>query len=504
MTENRLSDVLARIALDPAFAEHARVDPQAVADEYGLDAKAVATLESLSVTAAADGPTPLAERLSRSSLFFGGSLAAAGDVHDADAGSGEILCDGLSPADGQASGKSVDLPGIGVNDLGSPDAHDYYGPAGGHSLLDGGGKPRIIGPEGPADIIGPAGPRAGTAADGLREPGALDKDVLIPGGLEDRPGGPGQGIPGFDGPGGPGHGIPGFDGPGGPGQGIPGFDGPGGPGHGIPGFDGPGGPGQGIPGFDGPGGPVHGLTGFEGPGGPGQGIPGFDGPGGPGIDDSNGIPGGVGIDGEHVAIPNDTGLASGDHGAVVDQWKTPYEFADGTHTAVSSEFADGHRMTVEYGPHGEVVGQYDTDVFAHGHHDHSEHGSGAGGDSTGHQGTTTAHPSSAEEGPKRRPRSPAAPRAAAPRAAAPRARHLGRRHLGRRHLGRRHLGRRHLGRRHLGRRHLGRRHHGRRHHGTARTARRRSACSRQGSRRRWRGRCRPEPRASGRRGGRRP
>ncbi|MDT4940912.1 MAG: hypothetical protein QOJ34_1001, partial [Pseudonocardiales bacterium] len=50
MTGNRLPDLLAKIALDPAFAEYARTNPKAVADEYGLDAKAVATLESLSVS----------------------------------------------------------------------------------------------------------------------------------------------------------------------------------------------------------------------------------------------------------------------------------------------------------------------------------------------------------------------------------------------------------------------------------------------------------------------
>src|SRR4051812_41743957 len=176
MTDNRLPDLLAKIAIDPAFAEHARKNPKAVADEYGLDAKAVSMLESLTVSDAADGPAPLAERLSRSSLFFGGSLAAAGDVHTADAGDAAI-------------------------------------PAGGRSLLDpGAGKGGIIGPEGPGDIGVPhgvvtpgdgLGGPAGPGIPGTTGPGGINVDGLLgdgPGGFGDKLGGlGGQGLPGVDG-----------------------------------------------------------------------------------------------------------------------------------------------------------------------------------------------------------------------------------------------------------------------------------------------------------------
>lgn len=89
-----LPDLLARIAVDADFAAFARLHPEQVAQQYGLDSAAVAMLQSVDHAGDAgsgEGPGVLGERLSRSPLFFGGALssllgdkqapAAAGDEH---------------------------------------------------------------------------------------------------------------------------------------------------------------------------------------------------------------------------------------------------------------------------------------------------------------------------------------------------------------------------------------------------------------------------------------
>jgi hypothetical protein len=288
MTDNRLPDVLAKMAVDAAFAEQVRKNPAAVAAEYGLDAQAVGMLESVSVTDAAGGPAPLAERLSRSSLFFGGALhssvADAETVHTPDVSHSPDVVQADVGGDVPGGDQAPDDSSlIGVDDqIKSVDLSD------GHSLLDTGGSAKED--DGFRPIFHP--PTA--AVDGMIGP--------------DDFGGPGSdGIPGFGGPGS--DGIPGFGGPGS--DGIPGFGGPGSDGSdGLPGFGGPGSDGSdGLPGFGGPGSDgSDGIPGFGGPGAPG-GIDGPSGPGafaGPGGFGGEGLAGGVTV-GEISATPDDGG-----------------------------------------------------------------------------------------------------------------------------------------------------------------------------------------------------
>src|SRR5450755_5196287 len=97
MSEARRREASVRMATDPAFAERLRTDPQGAAGEFGLDDDDLAVLGALGEDAGGDDAVKLGQRLSKSSLFFGGAAHAlehpTGE-HTAQSEFGVLRCDG--------------------------------------------------------------------------------------------------------------------------------------------------------------------------------------------------------------------------------------------------------------------------------------------------------------------------------------------------------------------------------------------------------------------------
>ena len=109
MSEARRREAIVRMATDPAFAERLRTDPQGAAGEFGLDDDDLAVLGALSEDEGGDGAVKLGQRLSKSSLFFGGAAHAlehpTGE-HGTQSEFGLVKCDGragLLKCDGETS-----------------------------------------------------------------------------------------------------------------------------------------------------------------------------------------------------------------------------------------------------------------------------------------------------------------------------------------------------------------------------------------------------------------
>ncbi len=73
MTEANRRDAIVRMATDPQFAERVHTDPASVAAEYGLTPGDLTMLTALRDGADQPGAAVLDDRLSKSSLFFGGA-----------------------------------------------------------------------------------------------------------------------------------------------------------------------------------------------------------------------------------------------------------------------------------------------------------------------------------------------------------------------------------------------------------------------------------------------
>jgi hypothetical protein len=79
---SRIREVVARMAVDPVFAEQVRSHPDEVALAYGLNADEIDKLRGLAAADAQSGPAPLGARLSKSGITGGllaGFLAGAAD-----------------------------------------------------------------------------------------------------------------------------------------------------------------------------------------------------------------------------------------------------------------------------------------------------------------------------------------------------------------------------------------------------------------------------------------
>jgi hypothetical protein len=97
MSEARRREAIVRMATDPAFAERLRTDPRGAAAEFGLDDDDLAVLGALGEDAGGDSAVKLSQRLSKSSLFFGGAAHAlehqTGE-HGTQSEFGVLKCDG--------------------------------------------------------------------------------------------------------------------------------------------------------------------------------------------------------------------------------------------------------------------------------------------------------------------------------------------------------------------------------------------------------------------------
>ncbi|MBV1849941.1 hypothetical protein [Catellatospora tritici] len=69
---SQFRDLIARMAVDPEFARHARANPEAVAAQYGLTPDETEQLRGLADASAGAGPTALGARLSKSGIGTGG------------------------------------------------------------------------------------------------------------------------------------------------------------------------------------------------------------------------------------------------------------------------------------------------------------------------------------------------------------------------------------------------------------------------------------------------
>jgi hypothetical protein len=81
MSDDALRDATARIAVDAPFRAAVEAGDVAVFDGLDLTAPEIALLQSLSSERSAGGVAALEPRLSKSSLFTGGTLSAL-HVHD--------------------------------------------------------------------------------------------------------------------------------------------------------------------------------------------------------------------------------------------------------------------------------------------------------------------------------------------------------------------------------------------------------------------------------------
>lgn len=110
MSEEVVRDTIARLATDAAFRAAVRSDGAATLAGLDLTTDEVASLQALSVNDGGAGAAQLGARLSKSSMFFAGTLSAlhlhdVGDSHDPAAtdGPGPTVAGDHASADGGAT-----------------------------------------------------------------------------------------------------------------------------------------------------------------------------------------------------------------------------------------------------------------------------------------------------------------------------------------------------------------------------------------------------------------
>jgi hypothetical protein len=138
---SRIREVVARMAVDPVFAEQVRSHPEEVAQAYGLSPDEIDKLRGLAAADAQSGPAPLGARLSKSGITGGvlaGFLAGAADptasAEGGDISKAEFVV--FDPQPDPPGGPHVAEAALGGPDTTPPDTQPADGSDDGGIIID--------------------------------------------------------------------------------------------------------------------------------------------------------------------------------------------------------------------------------------------------------------------------------------------------------------------------------------------------------------------------------